>query len=153
MDLKSYIKMEFDGITHNVERTLKDLTADDITWRPAAGCNSIGIILYHTARSEDHMVHGVLRKQPLIYKKWTEKIGKAVEDEGDHYSVEQVNAFVTPEVKEILAYWADVRQATLAYIDSLTEAEWQKKTKLPWGRIRCGRCIVIRGFSHELSCR
>jgi hypothetical protein len=143
MDLKTYIKMELDGLTHNVERTLKDLTAGDITWRPAAGCNSIGLILYHCARSEDHFVQATLLKQPQVFEKWCQKMAKPLEDGGAHYTVDQVNAFVVPDVKDILAYWAEVRKATLAYLDRLTEADFERKIKMPWGDFNVAGIISL----------
>jgi uncharacterized damage-inducible protein DinB len=133
MDLKSYIKMELEGLSHNLDRVLKDLTPADLGWRPAAGCNSMGLILFHCARSEDHFLQETLTKKPQIFAKWCQKMNKAMEDGGAHYTIEQVNAFVAPDLKDIMAYWAEVRKATLAYIDSLSEAELDKKIKMPWG--------------------
>ncbi|HSW58402.1 MAG TPA: DinB family protein [Dehalococcoidales bacterium] len=148
MDLKSYIKMELDGITRHVERSLKDLTAVDISWRPAAGCNSIGLILFHCARSEDHFVQGTLTKKPQIFEKWYKKMNKALEDGGAHYTLEQVNAFVVPDMKDILAYWAEVRKATLEYLDSLKASDFDKKVKLPWGEFNvAGIFSIIAGHT------
>jgi uncharacterized damage-inducible protein DinB len=133
MDLKSYIKMELDGISHGLDRLLKDLTPADLSWRPAAGCNSIGLILFHCARSEDHFVSETLSKKTQVFDKWYKKMNKTLEDGGAHYTVDQVNAFVVPDLKDILAYWAEVRKATIVYIDSLTDADLEKKIKMPWG--------------------
>lgn len=133
MELKFYIKMQLDGFKRNLDRTLKDLTPADLAWRPASGCNSIGLILFHTARSEDSFVQTRLAQKPQIFEKWYQKMNKAVDDSGAHYTADQVNAFVVPDLKDILDYWAEVRAATLAYLDSLSEADFETKVKLQMG--------------------
>jgi uncharacterized damage-inducible protein DinB len=143
MDVKGYIKMEFEGLNRGIERTLKDLTSDDITWRPAAGCNSIGLILYHCARTEDHFFQETLTKKPQVFEKWCKKMDKPLEDGGAHYTAEQVNCFVVPDLKDILAYWAEVRKASLAYIDTLTEADLDKKIKMPRGEFNVAGILSL----------
>jgi hypothetical protein len=106
MELKEYIKMELDGLKRNLDRVLKDLTTADLAWRPACGCNSIGLILFHCSRSEDSFVQGSLAKQPQIFEKWCQKINKAIDDKGGHYNIDQVNGFMVPALKDILEYWA-----------------------------------------------
>jgi hypothetical protein len=166
MDLKGYVKMELDGLTRNVERVTRDLSLDDLAWRPAAGCNSIGLMLYHCARSEDHFIQETLTKKPQVFEKWCKKMNKALEDGGAHYTVDQVNAFVVPELKDILAYWVEVRQATVAYLTSLTEADFEKKIKMPWGEFNVagifsiivshtaghiGECAYLRGLHRGMD--
>ena len=144
MEMKAYIKMELDGVSRNVERTLKDLTPAELAWRPCSGCNSIGLMLYHIARSEDHFIQETLTKKPQVFEKYYKKMSKAMEDGGAHYTVEQVNAFVVPDLKDILAYWAEVRKATIAYLDSLKEADFEVKVKMPWGEFNvAGICSII----------
>jgi hypothetical protein len=77
MDLKSYLKMELDGLTRGCERAIKDLSQSELSWRPASGCNSMGLILYHCARSEDHFIQGTLTKTPQVFEKWCKKMNKA----------------------------------------------------------------------------
>jgi hypothetical protein len=133
MELKVYIKMQLDGFKRNLDRVLKDLTPFDLAWRPASGCNSIGLILFHTARSEDSFVQTRLAQKPQIFEKWYKKMNKAVDDSGAHYTLDQVNAFIVPDLKDIMDYWAEVRAATLSYLDSLNEADLDSKVKLQMG--------------------
>jgi hypothetical protein len=134
MELKAYIRMELDNLKRGVDRTLKDLTQPEICWRPACGCNPIGLILYHCARSEDSFVQGTLAGQKQIWEtgKWYPKLGFTLEDGGAHYTVDQVNAFKVPDLKDILAYWDEVRAGTLKYLDTMTPEQFDKKIKMPW---------------------
>ncbi len=133
MDLKGYLKMELDGLSRHVEHTLKDLPQADLAWRPACGCNSMGLILFHCARSEDHFIQGTLAKTPQVFEKWCKKMNKAADDGGAHYTVDQVNSFVVPDLKDILDYWAEVRKSTIKYLDGLKDADFDQKVKMPWG--------------------
>jgi hypothetical protein len=133
MELKDYIKIELDGLKRNLDKILKDLTPVDLAWRPACGCNSIGLILFHCARSEDSFIQGSLSKKAQIFEKWCLKMKKAIDDRGGHYSVEQVNGFIVPDVKDMLEYWAEVRTATISYLDYMNPTDFENKIKMPWG--------------------
>jgi uncharacterized damage-inducible protein DinB len=137
MELKAYIKMELDGLKHGLDRVLKDLPQAELSWRPACGCNSIGLILFHCARAEDSFIHGMLQNTKQIWETggWCKKMNKPVEDGGAHYTVDQVNAFEVPQLKDILAYWDVVRADTLKYLDSLTMEQMDRKIKLPWAEM------------------
>jgi uncharacterized damage-inducible protein DinB len=143
MDLKSYLKMELDGLTRGCERAIKDLSQSELSWRPASGCNSMGLILYHCARSEDHFIQGTLTKTPQVFEKWCKKMNKAAEDGGAHYTVDQVNAFAVPDLKDILAYWIEVRQSTVKYLDGLKDADFDVKVKMPWGEFNVAGIFSI----------
>ncbi len=135
MELKAYIRMELDNLKRGVDRTLKDLTDAELKWRPAAGCNSIGLILYHCARSEDSFVQARLQNTKEVWEaaNWCQKLCLPVTDGGAHYTVDQVNAFPVPPLKDILAYWDAVRTATLKYLDAMPLAKLDEKFKTPWG--------------------
>jgi len=134
MELKEYIRMELDGLERSIKRVLDGLTQDEVKWRPACGCNSIGLILFHTARSEDSFVQGRLKKKPEVWKtgKWYKKLKLAENEAGAHYTVEQVNAFPVPKLADLLDYYAAVRAQTLDYLKTMTAASFNKKIKMPY---------------------
>jgi hypothetical protein len=76
MELGRYIGRELSGLKIEMERIIDDLSQQEVMWRPASGCNSIGLILFHVARSEDSMIHGILKGTPEIWmsEKWYEKL-------------------------------------------------------------------------------
>jgi hypothetical protein len=133
MELKDYILMEVEGLKRNSSRVLDTLKQPEIAWRPASGCNSIGLILFHIAKSEDHFVQGILRQQPELYEsgKWYEKLNVPKDEGGAHYTVDQVNAFPVPELKTLLAYYEAVRANTLEYLKSLSAADLERKITMP----------------------
>ena len=133
MELQRYIGRELSGLKLAMERALDSLTQQEVLWRPASGCNSIGLILFHVARSEDSMMQGILQGKPEIWKskKWYEKLNLSVEEEGGHYTVEQVNAFQVPELSDIMAYYDAVRARTKEYLRGMELEEFDKEVTFP----------------------
>jgi hypothetical protein len=135
MELKDYIRSELDNAKRGIERVLNTLTKQELNWRPACGCNSIGLILFHVARSEDSLVQATLRGKPQLWEseKWYQKLNMAEGESGSRYTVDQVNSFAMPELKDLQAYYDAVRAKTLEYITTLPLSEFDKKVKLPFG--------------------
>ena len=135
MELKEYIKNELDGLKRVSTRILNTLTQQELMWRPACGCNSMGLILFHVARSEDSFIQATLQNKPQIWEsgKWYHKMSLAEGEIGAHFTIDQVNAFPVPEMKNILDYYEAVRAETLNYLSSLDIREFDKVVKLRFG--------------------
>jgi uncharacterized damage-inducible protein DinB len=133
MELKEYILMELEGLKRSSARTLDSLKQPEIIWRPASGCNSIGLILFHIAKSEDGFVQGRLRGQPLLYEsgQWYQKLNLPKDEAGAHYTADQVNAFPVPALADLLAYTDAVRALNQEYLKNLGAADLDKKFTLP----------------------
>jgi hypothetical protein len=134
LELKDYIIMEVENLKRGMSRTLDTLKQTELSWKPACGCNSMGLILFHLAKSEDSFVQVRLRGKPELFEseKWYEKLDLAVDEAGAHYSIDQVNTFAVPELKDLLAYYDAVRASTLAYLKSLSPADFDKKVTMPF---------------------
>jgi uncharacterized damage-inducible protein DinB len=135
MELKNYIKNDLDGLKRLSTRVLDTLTQEELNWRPACGCNSIGLILFHVARSEDTFIHKFLQGKPQIWEsgKWYTRLNKAENETGSHYTMDQVNSFSVPNLKDFQEYYGAVRASTLDYLNGLNPAEFDKAVKLPFG--------------------
>lgn len=133
MDLKTFIGMELDGLDRGLKRAIDGLTQDELKWRPASGCNSIGLLLYHIARSEDSFVQERLREKKAVWEtgKWYTKLNMKKDEAGAHYTVEQVNAFPVPELAGVMEYSAAVSAQTKAYLDTMKAADFDKKITMP----------------------
>jgi hypothetical protein len=133
MEAKELIQIGLANVKRAIERTLDGLTPAEIKWQPKPDANSIGIILFDIARSEDGAIQSRLRSKPQLWEsdKWYQRLGKNANDPGGHYNAEQLAAFVVPDLKELLAYTEAVRQTTLEYLKGLTPADLDKKVVLP----------------------
>ncbi|MEE8414064.1 MAG: DinB family protein [Dehalococcoidales bacterium] len=135
MELKEYIKSTITGSKRGLTRVLNTLTQQELMWRPASGCNSMGLLLFHIARSEDSFVQSSLQGKPQVWNsgEWCKICNLGEDETGSHYTVDQVNEFQVPEMKDLLAYYDAVQASTLGYLDSLTPDEFDRKVKMPFG--------------------
>jgi len=133
MELQEYIGRELSGLKAALGRALDSLTQQEVSWRPASGCNSIGLILFHVARFEDSFIQARTKGEPEIWEseKWYEKLGLPADEEGAHYTIEQVNAFQVPELSAILAYSDAVRTRTKEFLRSMKPEDLDKKVSFP----------------------
>jgi hypothetical protein len=140
MELKEYIKNELDGLNRVSTRILKTLTQQELMWRPACGCNSMGLILFHIARSEDSFIQATLQKKTEVWQseKWYQKMNLVESEVGAHFTIDQVNAFPVPDMKDILDYYAAVRVKTISYLNVVDPKEFDKTVKLPFGEFTLG---------------
>jgi hypothetical protein len=153
MEVKEFIKGQFDGADQAIKRVVDTLTQEEISWQPKGGCNTIGLILFHIYKTEDafinHMVNG---KQELWETdKWYEKVGVPANVETAHFSgPEQVDAFKVPKLKAIIDYGAVVRKATLAYLNTIKPEDLDKKIEMHFGPLPMAMVFSIL-VSHAAS--
>jgi uncharacterized damage-inducible protein DinB len=145
MEINEYIGIELDYTKRALTKVLDGLNPQELSWRPAAGCNSIGLILFHVVRSEDSFIRARLQEKPQIWTagKWHEKFNMPETETGAHYTVDQVNAFKVPELSDIMAYFDAVRTNTREYLAGLKTADFERKLQTP----RLGEVSVAYIFS------
>lgn len=134
MEVQDFICMQFDSIKPGIDRAIKELTQEEIAWRPGNGCNSIGLILFHIARTDDAFLVGkILGKQPVWERdKWYETLNLDPKEEGAHYTAEQVNCFPVPPVKDITAYADATRSNLIELIKEMTAEQLEAKVDTPF---------------------
>jgi len=133
MEVIELIKTGLENVKRSIDRTLKGLTPAELRWQPRPDANSIGLILFHIARSEDAFIQSLLQDKSQLWEseKWYQKFNKAIDDRGGHYTAEQVAAFVVPDMKDIRGYIEAVHKNTLEYLKNLTPGKLDKKVDLP----------------------
>jgi uncharacterized damage-inducible protein DinB len=133
MEAKEFLKLSLEGLDRNLNRVTDGLTREEAAWRPCYGANSIGLILFHVTKSEDSFIQERLQEKALIWEtgKWYEKLDMPKDEAGAHYTAEQVNAFPVPDLGGLLAYNKAVRDATKAYVDSITSADFDETITMP----------------------
>jgi uncharacterized damage-inducible protein DinB len=134
MELKEYIQSELNGQKRTTGRVLKELKQGEYEWRPACGCNSIGLILFHISRSEDQFLSKILGKPQLWdTEKWYDKLKTSQTEAGSHYTADQVNAFPCPDGGNLAAYFEAARGRTGDALSAMSAADLgQKITVTPF---------------------
>ena len=132
MEMNELFQNGFENVKRVLDRTLDGLTPAELKWQPRSDANSIGLILFHSIRSEDHAIHR-LQEKPQLWEseKWYQKFNKKIEDGGAHYTADQVASFVVPDQRELLAYAEAVRKETVNYLKGLKPKDLDKKVNLP----------------------
>ena len=132
MEMNELIQNGLENSKRVIDRTLDGLTPEELKWQPRPDANSIGLILFHCIRSEDHGIHRLQDKQQIWEsQKLYLKFNKTIDDGGAHYTAEQVAAFVVPDLKELLDYAEAVRKNTLEYLKGLKPKDFDRKINLP----------------------
>ena len=140
MEAKEFIRTALESIQRNLEPVLDGLTQAEVKHQPAQDLHSIGLILFHTARSEDFFVQELMRGKPQVWEKsrWYVTFNVPIEERGRHYKAEQVNAFVSPDLGELRGYFVAVRRETLDYLGSLNPEDFHRNIKTPRGETTVG---------------
>ncbi len=128
MTLNEFIVDALDKENGFLMDALDGLGPEELVWQPAADANSIGWILWHMVRVEDMWVQFFAQFQTELWETegWHEKFGLPTRDNGFGHTAEQVNNFPALDLSEFLRYRAAVRQATLAYLDTLTPEDMER---------------------------
>lgn len=124
----------FGRVREEVEGVLAGADEAMLAYRPDADANSIGWLVWHLTRIQDDHVHGLAgTEQVWIEAGWVDRfdLGLDVRDTGYGHNASEVAAVVaTPQLLD--GYQADVHRSTLAYIDSLAEADLSRVVDRRW---------------------
>ena len=144
MEIKDYIFAELEHLNMVTGRVLDGLSHEEALWRPGSGCNSIALMLFHSARFEDMVVHTRLQDKQMLWETegWYEKLKLPVNEMGLGYTAEKVDSFMVPDFSVLRAYSEAVRKQTIACIRSLPLEKLDNPIKLPWGESTIGSLIA-----------
>ena len=147
MELKEYILAELTGLERTLNRVTDGLTQSEVCWRPSCGCNSIGLILYHLARSEDMFVQTRLRQTTEIWEvgKCWEPLNVSKDEAGAHYTAQQVNEFPVSDLADTLKYYRAVQAETVKYVESMQLEDFDRKISMggPFGEMPASMILSI----------
>ncbi len=131
----AFVRDTLEDLGRSLDAVLDGLTQAEVAWQPKGTLNSIGLIFFHTARSEDFFIQELVRRQPQVWEKdgWFERCGFPAAERGRHYRAEQVKAFVCPDIGLLKSYNSSVRAHTLDYLSGLTAEEYRRVVTTPRG--------------------
>jgi hypothetical protein len=99
----------FDRLPDLVRSAVDGLTPEQLRWSPGPGANSVGWLVWHLTRVQDHHVAELLdREQVYLTGDWAGRFGLEADpsDTGYGHSAEQV-ASVRPEGPQVLVDYYD----------------------------------------------
>jgi uncharacterized damage-inducible protein DinB len=125
----------FTRVDEHVENTLDGLHADDLTVIPEPASNSIGWLLWHLIRVQDHHVSAVL-EEPQVWTTgdWSSRFGLEPDPHNTGYghSADDVGA-VRPDGPDALTdYCSAVTSRTRTFLAGLDEAALDRVVDERW---------------------
>ena len=122
-------------IPDRVRQAVTGLDRDQLAWAPAAGANSIGWLVWHLTRVQDHHVSELLDDEQLyLCNGWADRFGLPADpqDIGYRHSADEV-AKVRPESPDLLVeYYEAVHARTLEFIGGLIDADFERVVDRRW---------------------
>ena len=116
-----------------VEAAVEDLSPAQLTWAPAPGANTIGWLIWHLTRVQDHHLADLVGDSQLL-PTFADRFGRAPDVDATGYgdSPEEV-ASVRPESGEVLLeYHAAVQQRLMNFLDQLSGEDLDRVVDESW---------------------
>ncbi|MQF83026.1 DinB family protein [SAR202 cluster bacterium AD-802-E10_MRT_200m] len=107
--LKQFLLDSFKQNHESIIRSLNDLPAKELTWKPTDESNSISFLVWHIARVLDFWVHTVIEEKPQLWEQgWSETFAREPKPNelGYAFSSERVASLELPEITIMIEYLA-----------------------------------------------
>ncbi len=116
-------------------QTVSGLTPEQLNYQPGPESNSIGWLIWHTARSQDRMNSDIFGEDQLwVSGGWYLKFNRLPDrnDTGYGHTPAQVKSFKAPDAQTLLDYARAVHDRTAEYIKTrLTEKDLEREVFSP----------------------
>lgn len=126
MNAREILRAILAGANRFGEAPLGDLTEDQFNYAPSGTANTISATLIHYAGSEDNFVQHFIQGKPRVWETggWAAKVGLPnPPGRGEDWTATKSKRLALAPAR---AYAAAVRATTVAYIDSVTDADLER---------------------------
>ncbi len=132
MALVEFVRTAVDAQHNHLQDDVRDLTPEQLSYRPAPEGNTIAFLLFHLVRVEDQIVSALLKQAPPIWvqEKWHEKLGFGPDVLGIGFSPDQVADLSYP-LDAFLRYAEQVWQSTDEYLGGLKDEDLAREINAP----------------------
>jgi Protein of unknown function (DUF664) len=135
MDVSALLIELFGRIPPLAQGAVAGLSAEDLARSPASGCNTVGWLIWHLARVQDHHVAELLdREQIWVSSDWAARVGldKDAGNTGYGHGPDDV-AKVRPDGPDaLLGYLDEVDRRTRVMLEGLTPADLDRVVDRRW---------------------
>jgi len=134
------------ALVEGIHQAMTGLSPEELTWRPDAQANSIGVTVWHCSRGLDVLNVRFLEQQPAEAEQWhtqgwAKKTGYDPRGIGSGglgmlsgYTQEEVAAIPVLPAAELLAYLDQVSEALRQHLGSMPEAALAQPSRVAGGR-------------------
>jgi hypothetical protein len=120
--------------THkNYFEAVKDLTEEQLHFRPLDKGNHIAFILWHFVRTGDLVLNFLLQKKTPIWnaEEWDKKLGMDPQAQGTGMTDEQAAALRIQDMSEFLKYMENAFKSVEAFLDGVKDDDLDQVHELP----------------------
>ncbi len=122
MKAVEFIQASVQGLHQTLIEDMKELTQEQLAWRPQPGANPIGAIFLHYIRTEDAFVQRMRGLPPLWdAEKWDEKSGIALPSFRLSPGEEEADMAASLPLAESLVYARQVMDSTRTFMETLDD--------------------------------
>lgn len=150
MNSIQFIQMALDELHRSFRAEVRELTPEQLRYRPSAEANTVNFLVWHWARVEDSTIHNNIGEpRPLIWTagRWHERLGVEENASGTGFNGEQVGAF-QPDRDELLAYFRAVWEESDAAIATLTDDDLDRVLNPERPQMTLGRSLQSLLIGH-----
>lgn len=125
----------FDRVHQALPGLIDDLGAEALLWRPDAGANPVGWLVWHFCRvQDDHLAKLSGRDQVWLVDGWADRFGLPYDRAsiGFGQSAEEVGAFGVTDTGLLLGYQAPVHELTVQVLGSSAVDDLERVVDDAW---------------------
>ena len=122
MDVIEVLMKSLEESQEYLEKALKGLTEEEVSWTPKVNCNSIIFIFWHLVRVEDIWISRILQNRKETYESegWQGQLGTPAKESGFQYTAKELQSWSMPKIELLNKYAASVRAKTIKLLSSIT---------------------------------
>jgi hypothetical protein len=147
MGALDFFRPSLKTLHRNLMDAVKELTDEQLHFRPLGKGSPIAFIFWHAVRTEDSVINFFLQKKPPVWNAegWDKKFGMDPRAQGTGMSAEQAAAIRISNLADFLKYSKKVFEGSEAYLETLKEPDLDRVEEFQFlGKRSFG--TVIGGF-------
>lgn len=156
MNIIDFFRSSFDRLHTTTVEAVKDLTPEQLNYKPDEHHYSIAWVLWHLVRTEDVVLRTLVQKRPDIWAEggWAFKLGLPERGQGTGHTPEQARAIRIADLQLFLEYAQEVWLDVDLYLAGLNESDldatypWRRTGEEPLGQI-IGNHVMTHLFGHR----
>lgn len=123
----------FERVKEVVHQTVEGLDMDELTFRPSESANSIAWIVWHLARIQDDHIADIAGLEQIWHTGWSERMKLPFDEDATGFGQTSQEVGEVKVGRELLlGYYDAVHDATVAYIQALTDEDYKRVVDTSW---------------------
>ena len=133
MSTIDYFRSAVKEMHKNYFEAVKDLTDEQLHFRPLDKGNHIAFILWHFVRTGDLVLNFLLQKKTPVWneEEWDKKLGMDPQAQGTGMTDEQAAAVRIQDMSEFLKYMENAFKSVEAFLDGVKDEDLDQVHELP----------------------